>query len=203
MDRSIRSLGYDVDCIYTDFQKAFDKVPHRRLIRKVENYGIYTNTIIGWIQDFLTGRYQRVAVNDENSNWEEVTSGIPQGSVLGPLLFVVYINDLPDHVDSEAYFFAEDTKIFRIITGENDHNIMQEDLQKMEDWSNNWLLKFHSEKCKYMNITRTINEGNREYRLLDQNITKVNEEKDIGVTIDLLLSFEKVIKANSVFVAIR
>jgi hypothetical protein len=117
------------------------------------------------------------------------------------LLFVVYINDLPDHVDSEAYLFAEDTKIFRIITGENDHNILQEDLQKMEDWSNNWLLKFHSEKCKYMNITRTTNEGNREYRLLDQNITKVNEEKDIGVTIDSLLSFkqhicEKVIKAN-------
>ena len=98
----------------------------------MENYGIYTNTIIGWIQDFLTGRYQRVAVNGENSNWEEVTSGIPQGSVLGPLLFVVYINDLPDHVDSEAYLFAEDTKIFRIITGENDHNILQEDLQKME-----------------------------------------------------------------------
>jgi hypothetical protein len=68
------------------------------------------------------GPYQRVAVNGENSNWEEVTSGIPQGSVLGPLLFVVYINDLPDHVDSEAYLFAEDTKIFRIITGENDHN---------------------------------------------------------------------------------
>jgi hypothetical protein len=59
----------------TYFQKAFDKVPHRRLIRKVENYGIYTNTIIGWIQDFLTGGYQRVAVNGENSNWKEVTSG--------------------------------------------------------------------------------------------------------------------------------
>jgi len=105
-----------VDCIYTDFQKAFDKVPHRRLIRKVENYGI-TNKIIGWIQDFPTGRYQRVAVNDENSNWEEVTSGIPQISVLGPPLFVLYINDLSDHVDSEAYLFADDTKLFRIITG--------------------------------------------------------------------------------------
>ena len=104
--------------------------------------------------------------------------------------------------------FLQKIQIFRIITGENDHNILQEDLQKMEDWSNNWLLKFHSEKCKYMNITRTTNEGNREYRLLDQIITKVNEEKDIGVTIDSFLSFEqhiceKVIKANSVFVAIR
>ena len=98
------------------------------------------------IQDFLTGRYQRVAVNGENSNWEEVTSGIPQGSVLGPLLFVLYINELPDHVDSEAYLFADDTKIFRIITGENYQNILQEDLRKMEDWSNNWLLNFHPEK---------------------------------------------------------
>jgi len=82
----------------------------------VENYGI-TYPIIGWIQDFLTGRYQRDAVNGENSNWEEVTSGIPQESVLGPLLFVLYINALPDHVDSEAYLFADDTKLFRIITG--------------------------------------------------------------------------------------
>ena len=196
--------GYDVDCIYTNFQKAFDKVPHRRLIRKVENYGI-TNTIIGWIQDFLTGRYQIVAVNGENSNWEEVTSGMPQVSVLGPLLFVLYITDLPDHVDSDAYPFADDTKIFKIITGENDHNILQDDLQKMEERSNTWLLKFHPEKCKYMNITRITNEGKREYQHLDQNI---NEEKDIGVTIDSLLSFgkhicEKVIKANSVFAAIR
>ena len=111
-------------------------------------------------------------------------------------------------MDSEAYLFADDTKIFRIITGENDQNILQEDLRKMENWSNNWLLNFHPEKYKYMNITRTTNEGNREYQFLDQNITKINEEKDIGVAIDSELLFEKhicekVIKANSVFAVIR
>ena len=99
-------------------------------------------------------------------------------------------------MDLEVYLFADD------------QNILQEDLRKMENWSSNWHLKFHPEKCKYMNITRTTNEGNREYQFLDQNITKVNEEKDSGVTIDSELSFEKhicekVIKANSLFAAIR
>ena len=128
------------------------------------------------IQDFLTGRYQRVAVNGENSNWEEVTSGIPYiyiGISTCPLIICSMHKWFARSCGfTEAYLFADDTKIFRIITGENDQNILQEDLRKMEEWSNNWLLKFHPEKCKYMNITRTANdhEGNREYQLLDQNI---------------------------------
>jgi retron-type reverse transcriptase len=143
--------GLDIDCIYTDFQKAFDKVPHKRLIKKIENYGI-TNPILSWIQDFLTRRYQQVSINGETSNQKEVTSGIPQGSVLGPILFVIYINDLPEAVESAAYLFADDTKIFRVINSLDDQHILQNDLVKLENWSDKWLLKFHPEKCKLFTI---------------------------------------------------
>ena len=143
--------GLDIDCIYTDFQKAFDKVPHKRLIKKIENYGI-TNPILSWIQDFLTRRYQQVSINGETSNQKEVTSGLPQGSVLGPILFVIYINDLPEAVESAAYLFADDTKIFRVINSLDDQHILQNDLVKLENWSDKWLLKFHPEKCKLFTI---------------------------------------------------
>jgi hypothetical protein len=91
-------------------------------------------------------------VNGAGSEWENVTSGIPQGSVLDPILFVIYINDLPDTVESDSYLFADDTKIFRIIKDEDDKEILQDDLTKLEEWSDKWLLKFHPEKCKHMKI---------------------------------------------------
>jgi hypothetical protein len=93
-----------------DFQKAFDKVPHNRLLEKIKSYGIVGPTL-NWIKDFLKNRTQKVMVNGAGSEWENVTSGIPQGSVLGPILFVIYINDLPDTVESDSYLFADDTKV--------------------------------------------------------------------------------------------
>lgn len=149
-------------------------------------------------------------MNGEESDWANVTSGIPQGSVLGPLLFVLYINDLPDQVDSDAYLFADDTKIFRIIKTQNDRQILQEDLNKMESWSDKWLLKFHPEKCKYMKISKKSNSTDHPpiYNLLNHPIAQVKEEKDIGVLIDAELTFEnhiseKVNKANSIFAVLR
>ena len=88
-------------------------------------------------------------VNGIGSEWENATSGIPQGSVLAPILFVIYINDIPDTVESDSYLFADDTKIFRIIKDEDDKEILQDDLTKLEEWSDKWLLKFHPEKCKH------------------------------------------------------
>ena len=201
--------GLTIDCIYIDFQKAFDTVPHKRLIRKLRSYGI-TEDIIGWIQSFTTGRIQQVVVGNECSSWTPVTSGIPQGSVLGPLLFVIYINDLPNSVCSEAFLFADDTKIFRIIESENDRQELQKDLEKMMDWSAKWLLTFHPDKCKHMHITRNVNEiAERTYSLSPhQKLEVIREEKDIGVYIDHNLSFDKHIsaicnKANSMFAVLR
>ena len=101
----------DVDVIYLDFCKAFDKVPHRRLVYKLEQYGIKGDLLL-WIKNFLHDRQQRVTIGDSSSDWTPVSSGIPQGSVLGPILFLIYINDLPGAIDCCINFFADDAKLY-------------------------------------------------------------------------------------------
>ena len=102
---------YPVDVVYLDFHKAFDTVPHKHLLSKLRGYGIQGN-LISWIEAFLTRRKQRVVLNGHCSTWADVVSGVPQGSVLGPLLFNIYINDIPDVVSSPILLFANDIKIF-------------------------------------------------------------------------------------------
>ena len=199
--------GDSVDCIYMDFQKAFDKVPHKRLIKKLDSYGIGTD-MIEWGQNYLAGRKQQVTVNGQESSWHEVTSGIPQGSVLGPLLFIIYINDLPENLTSTVYLFADDTKIFNVIRNKEDQKSLQKDLQEIEKWTDKWLLKLHPEKCKSMHIGKNSPDMNIKYNLMGHELEKVNEEKDIGVIVDSNLNFEKHIcekikKANSMSAKIR
>ena len=133
--------------------KAFDKVPHKRLIHKVKQYGITGNTL-GWIENFLHNRSQVTVINYHKSHTAPVTSGIPQGSVLGPILFVIYINDLPETVDpsSHIFLFADDTKVFREINCIQDRQILQKDIDNMLAWLKKWLLKFHPEKCVMMSL---------------------------------------------------
>ena len=104
--------GSPVDVIYLDFQKAFDKVPHQRLILKLKSHGM-GNSIVNWIEQWLTDRKQRVVVDGEVSSWKSVLSWVPQGSVVGPILFLVYINDLEEGVTCSILKFADDTKLFR------------------------------------------------------------------------------------------
>lgn len=209
LDQWTRALDEDnnVDCIYMDYQKAFDTVPHRRLIGKLESYGVQ-NPILGWIENFLSNRKQRVQINGNYSEWMPVTSGIPQGSVLGPLLFVIFINDLPGLVTSSTYLFADDTKIFRIITDQTDHNILQGDLNLLTEWSDTWLLRFHPDKCKHMHISKYTTEQPYSYQLKGKDLETIEIEKDIGVIIDKKLSFEdhineKIKKAHSMSALIR
>eukprot|EP00918_Siedleckia_nematoides_P047891 GHVU01104904.1.p1 GENE.GHVU01104904.1~~GHVU01104904.1.p1 ORF type:complete len:259 (+),score=26.37 GHVU01104904.1:1627-2403(+) len=123
--------GGSVGAVYMDFMKAFDTVPHKRLLGKLEHYGI-RGDILNWIEDFLTGRKQKVTVGNEQSEWRPVTSGIPQGSVLGPLLFVVYINDLPWDLETNVLMFADDTKLYSRVTGEEDVAALQRDLDRLD-----------------------------------------------------------------------
>ena len=195
----ILDTGGVIDAIYMDFMKAFDKVPHVRLMKKLRSYGI-SNKICAWVENFLSDRKQCVQVNGQKSKWHSVTSGIPQGSVLGPVLFVIFINDLPDCVESDVYLFADDTKIYREITSDNDIQGIQNDLNNLFTWSKTWLLKFHPDKCKVLCVSQKSSDVN-EYtmRTYDGGVTtleNVSSEKDIGVTIDCNLNFVKHIQTQ-------
>ena len=135
--------GNVVDTIYLDFAKAFDTVPNRRLMHKLAAYGIKGN-IQRCISAVLNDRSQIVVVNGVESKSAAVLSGIPQGSVLGLLLFVIYINDLPEYVDSDVFLFADDTKVLRKVSSEADAITLQRDLDSLVTWSNGWLLKFNA-----------------------------------------------------------
>lgn len=139
--------GFQIDTIYLDFKKAFDSVPHKRLLVKLKGYG-FDGTLLKWIEDFLKDRRQRVVLNGNYSEWKDVTSGIPQGSVLGPVLFIIYINDMPEIIQSLCRLFADDSKIYRRVKTNEDQQIIQSDLLRLCDWSDKWLLDFSVPKCK-------------------------------------------------------
>jgi len=129
--------GDPVDVIYLDFQKAFDKVPHRRLLQKLRAHGI-TGSIINWIENWLADREQRVVINGIRSRFTAVISGVPQGSILGPLSFIIFINDLDDGVVSKILKFADDTKIVSKVASKDQIKILQSDLHRMFSWSQDW-----------------------------------------------------------------
>ena len=134
--------GSPVDVVYLYFQKAFDKVPHQRLLIKLKAYGI-GESMINWIQGWLTDRRQRVIVEGEISNWKPVLSGVPQRSVLGPILFLIFINDLDDDLSSKVLKFADDTKVFRTVKTDTDKETLQDDLTKLVKWSEKWQMLFN------------------------------------------------------------
>ena len=131
-----------VDLVYLDFQKAFDKVPHERLMVKVNANGIQGDTA-RWIRNWLAGRRQQVCINQSYSNWAPVTSGVPQGSVLGPLLFLIYINDLDTNIVGKILKFADDTKLCHRARNPDDIMELQEDIHKLADWANKWQMSFN------------------------------------------------------------
>ena len=140
--------------ILLDFSKAFNKVLHKRLLYKINYYGIRhcTNQ---WIVNFLEGRTQQVLVEGVKSTTAPVHSGVPQGNVLGPLLFLFYINDLPDAVSkgSTTRLFADDCALHRDIKTAEDARKLQDDLEQLQKWERDWLMEFHPKKCQITNIT--------------------------------------------------
>ena len=200
--------GGIIDVIYMDFAKAFDTVPHRRLMHKLEAYGI-RGMINGRLSAFLSNRSQVVKVNGTESRSSPVISGIPQGSVLGPLLFVLYINDLPEQVTSSVFLFADDTKVLRKVTSLEDAVILQNDLEALERWSDKWLLEFNPDKCHVLSLGKFEKiRHTHHYSLCGEELDHVFEEKDLGIIIDADLKFEehmasKVNKANAIMGLIR
>jgi len=142
---------YGVDVIYLDYKKAFDTVPHKRLVNKLEHLG-FAGGLLNWLKAFLTNRTMRVVVNGCFSAWAVVLSGVPQGSVLGPLLFLLFVNELPDWIKNNICMFADDTKIWTRLTNPTDAESLQKDIDLLSTWSARWQLKFNPEKCKLMHI---------------------------------------------------
>ena len=136
MEEATQALdrGEDVDVIYLDFAKAFDKVPHKRLLKKLSGYGI-KGKVYNWIKEFLSNCKQRVVINGIQSEWRKVTSGIPQGSVLGPILFLIFINDMPEVLNCCTKLFADDAKLYSPIKEENDRIRMQVGIKNAEEWA--------------------------------------------------------------------
>ena len=173
-------VGSPVDIIYLDFQKAFDKVPHQRLLLKLKAHGI-GDSITDWIEQWLTDRRQRVVVDGEVSNWKSVLSGVPQGSVLGPILFLIYINDLDESITSNVLKFADDTKLFRKVNTDGDKQHLQNDLDRLVKWSEKWQMLFNFGKCKCLHTGH--GNLNVNYKMGATVLGTTVKEKDLGVTI--------------------
>ena len=143
--------GYGIDVVYLDYRKAFDSVSHQRLLEKLRGLGINGKLLL-WIEDFLVSRTMKVGIRGTFSQLQAVLSGVPQGSVLGPLLFLLFINELPTWIINEMRMFADDTKLWCRIKKKSDGVTLQQDIDYLSKWSNIWQLKFNAEKCKVMHI---------------------------------------------------
>ena len=178
------------DIAILDFSKAFDVVPHQRLLQKLSHYGM-RNKLLGWIKAFLTNRTQRVVVKGKYSPWDPVLSGVPQGSVLGPHLFILFINDITESVTSTTRLFADDCIMFRTINAPEDETSLQNDLTRLFDWSNKWGMKFNAAKCKVMRICRSLDPGKTNYNIMGETLDEVKEDKYLGVIIQNNLKWDK------------
>ena len=203
--------GGSVDAIYMDFKKAFDAVPHSRLLSKLSALGL-SGEILKWVEAFLSGRTQRVVVNGVKSSAAKVTSGIPQGSVLGPVLFIMYNNDLPKVVSNSVKLFADDTKLYARSDSQDQTDSVQTDLNSLCQWSRDWLLSFHPEKCSVLKLGSK--KSLAQYHMSSSvsaevhTLSETEVEKDLGVLVDNKLNFKQhvasaVSKANRVLGVIR
>ena len=141
----------EVRGLFLDISKAFDRVWHRGLLYKIKNFGIDGN-LLKLIESFLSDRYQRVTINGQSSDWLPIKAGVPQGSILGPLLFLSYINDLPEGLHSNVKLFADDTAIFSSVhTPIETANELLQDLEKIKNWAIQWKMLFNPDQSKPIN----------------------------------------------------
>ena len=146
--------GKQSDLVLLDFSKAFDKIIHFKLLFKLSQHCNRGDTLT-WIKSFLVGRTQAVVLESESSEEVPVNSGVPQGSVLGPLLFVLYINDLPHDIQSQVRLFADDTAVYLTVRNNSDGDILQADLDRLKIWERTWHMEFNPSKCQVLHISKS------------------------------------------------
>lgn len=178
-----------VDLILLDFSKAFDKVSHEKILLKIHEYGIRGNTL-KWVKSFLDNRSQSVVLNGTTSDAIPVSSGVPQGSVLGPLLFLAYINDLPQNISSKVRLFADDTAVYLTLTSANQSVTLQNDLKLLEKWELEWDMEFNPSKCQVIHVTKRKHPIPTQYFLHGVLLESVNSAKYLGVDISNNLTWD-------------
>ena len=183
--------GSQIDIAVLDFSKAFDTVPHDGLLSKLKHYGI-DDKIWLWISNFLK---QRVVVDGIQSDLVTVDSGVPQGTVLGPILFLLHINDLPSVISSKVRLFAEDCLVYREIKNRQDQIALQKDLNLLENWGSKWGMRFNAAKCNIMRMSRKQTPISTQYELSGQVLEEVKDAKYLGVTVSDDLEWTKRINA--------
>jgi len=172
--------GGRMDAIIFDFSKAFDLVPHGRLLVKIADSGV-DNRVVVWIREFLIGRTQRVRVGGELSEEVRVTSGVPQGSVLGPLLFLAYVNDIGRNIESNIRLFADDCVIYREILTKEDMITLQRDVDRLGEWAVDNAMKINPSKSKALCFTRARVKDPLKYSLLGTLVPEASNCKYLGI----------------------
>ena len=190
VDDWARSLDshQSVHSIFIDFAKAFDSVPHKRLLCKLEAYGV-SGTLLNWFKAFLCDRRQRVVINGTASDWAPVLSGVPQGSILGPLLFILYINDLPNNLQCNIKMFADDVAVYKSIVTREDCDMLQHDLSSISLWCQDWQMNLQPPKCEALCISNKKNLIYYNYHLCNNSLSWCTSTRYLGVIIDSKLNW--------------
>ena len=187
LDQIINS-PLQTDVIYFDICKAFDTVSHSILLNKLWSIGI-TGVLWTWFKNYLTGRYQRVSINNSYSDSLPVVSGVPQGSILGPVLFLIYINDMSLYIHGSHHLkFADDTKCFKHICSSSDHDVLQDDINALLTWSRDSDLEFNLKKFVHLSFKCKLDTA---YAMCDTSIPRCDSHKDLGIILSENLSWEK------------
>ena len=175
------------DLAILDFSKTFDRVPHQRLLKKLMHNDIQGNTQ-KWIESFLSGHTQQVVIEGESSYSASVVSGVPQGKSLGPLLYLIFINDLPQLIQSKVRLFADDCIVYREINNKTDCETLQDDLHALERWESIWAMEFHPAKCSVMRVATSNDPIMLSYKLKGHQLQAETTSKYLGV--DLLSNLD-------------
>ena len=189
------------DIIYTDYSAAFQSVNHSLLLHKLRHSYHVSGTALNWLSTYLKNRKQRVVVNGRCSDWTDVVSGTPEGGLLSPLLFAMYVNDLPDKIKTNCLLFADDVKLYHKISTSDDSLLLQKDIDSLCQWSADWNLNLNPAKCKSFTVTLKRSPISSRYSINGSTLERVSSIRDLGVWLDTKLTFRdhvnhSVAKAN-------
>ncbi|CAK1598017.1 unnamed protein product [Parnassius mnemosyne] len=184
-------IGLQVDCVYTDYSKCFDRIDHQILLKKLAMSGIHGD-LLRWFSSYIENRSQAVVLNGFMSTWLPVPSGVPQGSLLGPLLFIIFVNDIEKcFLYSKVLSYADDMKILKFISSTDDTMLLQSDLERFETYCNINKLDLNVSKCFFVSFTRKSDTINGGYHLKGTSLARVYEACDLGIIQGSKLIYDK------------